>query len=132
MKAETNLTSLLRNMQPVLNGGEYVFCTVTANTGIDASQIIGSFKEQEGTTLILPKHVADENGVPYAYIAAWITLTIHSSLEATGLTAAFARALASAGISCNVVAAYYHDHIFVAVKDAAKAMEVLRKLSEGN
>ncbi len=67
---------------------------------------------------------------PYQYVAAWITLNVHSSLEAVGLTAAFAKALGDAGISCNVVAAYYHDHIFVDVKDAEKAMDVLQRMAE--
>jgi hypothetical protein len=67
--------------------------------------------------------------MPYGLVAAWITLTVHSSLEAVGLTAAFSRALSDHGISCNVIAAYYHDHIFVPFKDAATAMEVLRELS---
>jgi hypothetical protein len=55
-------------------------------------------------------------------------LTVHSSLEAVGLTAAVSKALTEANISCNVVAAYYHDHIFVPVKDAKQAMRVLEKL----
>ncbi|HEX8350737.1 MAG TPA: ACT domain-containing protein, partial [Hymenobacter sp.] len=61
---------------------------------------------------------------------AWITLTVHSSLEAVGLTAAFARALARGNVSCNVVAAYYHDHIFVAAQDADKAMRLLQELAQ--
>ncbi len=47
-----------------------------------------------------------------------ITLTVHSSLDAVGLTAAVATKLASYGISANVVAAYYHDHIFVQTEKA--------------
>jgi uncharacterized protein len=66
----------------------------------------------------------------YSFVAAWITLTVHSSLEAVGLTATFSKALAENNISCNVVAAYYHDHIFVDAKDAAKAMKILHILSE--
>jgi hypothetical protein len=68
-------------------------------------------------------------GLAYTQIFAWITLTVHSSLEAVGLTAAFSRALTEAGISCNVVAAYYHDHIFVPTRDAGQAMQVLKNLS---
>ncbi|WP_410505617.1 ACT domain-containing protein [Mucilaginibacter sp. SG538B] len=79
---------------------------------------------------MLKKETDDKLNLEYSYIAAWITLTIHSSLEAPGLTAAFATALANENISCNVVAAYYHDHIFVAKKDAERAMLTLRKLAE--
>jgi hypothetical protein len=45
-----------------------------------------------------------------------------------GLTAAFSRALGEADISCNVIAAAYHDHIFVPVDDAPRAMDALSAL----
>jgi hypothetical protein len=92
--------------------------------------IIGAFKEHEGWTIILNKTLADKLGYKYSYVAAWITLTVHSSLEAVGLTAAFSAALAKHFISCNVIAAYYHDHIFVAQKDAEKALSVLKELAQ--
>ena len=92
--------------------------------------VLGAFKEEEGWTIILHKELADKLGYSYSYVAAWITLTIHSSLEAVGLTAAFSSALAKHFISCNVVAAYYHDHIFVAKQDAGKALNVLKKLAQ--
>lgn len=82
-------------------------------------------------TAILERSRADALGLKYSFVAAWITLTIHSALDAVGLTAAFASALGEAGISCNVIAAYYHDHIFVASGDAAQAMTVLHALSRG-
>ncbi|MDN5284128.1 MAG: hypothetical protein JWR38_402 [Mucilaginibacter sp.] len=129
MSGETNLNTLLKNMTPVLNAGDYVYCTVFSINSIDPADILGLFKETEGFTIILKKDLADQLNLEYSYIAAWITLNIHSSLEATGLTAAFATILAQKGISCNVVAAYYHDHIFVAKKDADRAMEALKKLS---
>ena len=113
MAGETNLQTLLKTMSPKLNEGDYVYCTVTTLNNIDPKEIIGLFKEDEGWTVILNKKLADNLGLSYTYISAWITLTIHSSLEAVGLTAAFATALGNEGISCNVVAAYYHDHIFV-------------------
>jgi hypothetical protein len=129
MPGETNLTALLKNMTPVLNEGDYVYCAITSIQSIDTAHILGLFKEAEGCTIILEKEMADQLQLEYSYIAAWITLTIHSSLAATGLTAAFATALAQEGISCNVVAAYYHDHIFVAKEDAERAMAVLKRLS---
>jgi len=129
MSGETNLQALLKTMSPKLNQGDYVYCTVTTLNNIDPKEIIGLFKEEEGWTVILNKQLADKLNLGYTYVAAWITLTIHSSLEAVGLTAAFATALGNEGISCNVVAAYYHDHIFVAKGDAEKAMVALQKLS---
>jgi hypothetical protein len=88
------------------------------------------FKEQEGITIIVTKQTADTWQLNYSFIAAWITLTVHSSLEAVGLTAAFSTALSAEGISCNVVAAFYHDHIFVDKKDTEVAMNVLSKFSK--
>ncbi|RAJ05518.1 hypothetical protein LX64_02678 [Chitinophaga skermanii] len=129
MNGETQLSTLLKTMQPVLHEGAYVFCTVDLPTlPVDFNEILFSFKEQEGTTLVLQQAVADRLELPYGYVAAWITLTVHSSLAAVGLTAAFSSALAKHGISCNVVAGYYHDHIFVAQEDAVRAMEVLEEL----
>jgi hypothetical protein len=129
MTGETNLNTLLKNMTPVLNECEYVYCTATSLNNINTDDIIAFFKEEESLTLILKKETADKLNLEYSYVAAWITLTVHSSLEATGLTAAFATALAKENISCNVVAAYYHDHIFVAKKDAERAMAALKQLS---
>jgi hypothetical protein len=130
MSGETNLQALLKTISPKLNEGDYVYCTVTTLNNVDPKEIIGIFKEEEGWTVILDKQLADNLGLSYTYISAWITLTIHSSLEAVGLTAAFATALGNEGISCNVVAAYYHDHIFVAKRDAERAIMALTKLSQ--
>lgn len=89
-----------------------------------------TFQEEEAVTVIVTKGQADEASLPYSGIFAWITLTVHSALEAVGLTAAVSKALTEANISCNVVAAYYHDHIFTPVKDAKRTMDVLEKLSK--
>lgn len=129
MTGEKDLTKLLKTMTPLLNNGDYVFCTVAEMGEIPSDRVVLFFREQEGFTLIMEKSVADELGLFYDYVSAWITLTVHSSLEAVGLTAAFSAALANEGISCNVVAAYYHDHIFVAKADAARAMSALKKIS---
>jgi uncharacterized protein len=132
MTDETDLSNLLRSMKPQLNEGEYVFCIVKDLNQIDFNEVIGSFKEKEGLTVIIPKSVADELNLSYSHVASWITLTVHSSLEAVGLTAAFAKALEDEGISCNVVAAFYHDHIFVSTADKDRAITVLEELSNRN
>lgn len=132
MSGETDIHILLKNMTPILNEGEYVFCTINDLGKLNQDNIIGLFREAQGITVILNKRIADELNLKYNYIAAWITLTIHSSLDAVGLTAAFSKALAEASISCNVVAAYYHDHIFVSQRDADKAMKMLKQLSKDN
>jgi uncharacterized protein len=130
VSGETNLQQLLKTMQPVLNEGEYVFCVIGDLSQINLSALVMFFKESEGSTVILKKEIADHLQLQYSFIASWITLTVHSSLEAVGLTAAFSKALSENGISCNVVAAFYHDHIFVDIKDAEKAMEILHLLSK--
>jgi uncharacterized protein len=127
MNGETNLELLLKTMKPLHNEGEYVFCVAKSPINID--EVLMSFKETEGTTVIIKKEIADKLQLSYSFVAAWITLTVHSSLEAVGLTAAFATAIAKENISCNVVAAFYHDHIFVDKKDVEKAMEILNRFS---
>ncbi|MCP1486506.1 hypothetical protein J3D48_002819 [Pseudomonas fluorescens] len=129
MAGETSLTTLLRSMSPQLNAGEYVFCTLPVGQLPSGVQIIGSFREEEGLTVILERSDAEQAGFSFDYVAAWITLNVHSALEAVGLTAAFATALGKAGISCNVIAGYYHDHLFVGQADAERAMQVLRDLA---
>lgn len=124
------LDTLLQNMEPILNEGEYIFATVSDIESIPRSMTICEMKEQEGITVVLTKQDAEELGLSFDYIASWITLNIHSSLEAVGLTAAFATALAKQEISCNVIAGYYHDHIFIDKKDEEKAMNVLTELSK--
>ena len=129
MAGETSLTTLLRSMSPQLNAGEYVFCTLRDGQLPDGLDIVGSFREQEGLTVILQRAHAQQAGLSFDYVAAWITLNVHSALQAVGLTAAFATALGQAGISCNVIAGYYHDHLFVGQADAERAMQVLRDLA---
>ena len=129
MAGETDLHNLLRDMKPKLNDGEYVFCAVGSLQQAAALNPICLFQEQEAVTAILSRPKADEAALPYSMTYSWITLTVHSSLEAVGLTAAVSQALTNANISCNMVAAYYHDHIFVSIRDAQRAMDVLQGLS---
>ncbi len=129
MAGETDLNILLRTLKPSLNKGNYVFISVKDIQHISRDNILFEFKEKEGITIILEQAKADELNFKCEFVASWITLTVHSALNAVGLTAAVSTALTKHNISCNVVAAYYHDHIFVSTKDTKKAMEVLSEFS---
>jgi len=130
MSGETNLTKLIASMAPVLTENEYVFGILDS---IDYTQLallnpIGTFQEKEGLTIIVAKHKADEFNIAYSGVFKCITLNVHSSLDAVGLTAAVSTKLTQSNISANVVAAYYHDHVFIASKDAEKALAELNEL----
>ncbi|MDB5149936.1 MAG: hypothetical protein JWQ57_3956 [Mucilaginibacter sp.] len=71
---ETNFNTLLKNMTPVLNEGDYVYCTTPSLNNINTDDIIAFFKEAEAPTLILKKETADKLNLEYSYVAAWITL----------------------------------------------------------
>lgn len=115
-------------MKPRLNVG--VYCFVVAPPGVDIASVnpIATFAESEGLTLIVEESVARAHGLTPLYRAAWITLTVQTDLNDVGLTAAFSTALANAGISCNVVAAVHHDHLFVPVEKGAEAVAILERL----
>ncbi|WP_299667023.1 ACT domain-containing protein [uncultured Polaribacter sp.] len=130
MSGEKDLQKLLQQLKPVLNSGEYVFATVANLDGILRTDTVFEFKEEEGITIVIEKNRAVALKLEYQFISSWITLKMHSSLEAVGLTAAFSSALTEHQISCNVIAGFYHDHIFVDVKHAKKAIEVLTNLSK--
>lgn len=129
MSGEKSLQILLSSMQPEHISGDYVFCAVEKFENLNLDEVEMFFKEKEAITLILKKEIAEKWHLEFSLIMSWITLSVHSSLEAVGLTAAFSKALSDNGISCNVVAAFYHDHIFVAKKDTEKALQVLKALS---
>ncbi len=134
MVGETDLTRLLKGMRPVLQAEILVFASLSEE---EAKHLpaglrpLGLFREPEGVTVIIPAEEAAALGLTASAPMRQITLTIHSALEAVGLTAAFSGALAAAGISANVVSGYYHDHIFVPAGDAERAMAVLQALAEG-
>lgn len=130
MDGEKNLAILLKSMKPKLNLGEFVFCTVKNLDEININEVEMTFREEESITIIIKKKSADKLHLKYTFVATWITLTVHSALDAVGLTAAFSKALTEQNISCNVVAGYFHDHIFIDKKDTEKAMETLNKFSE--
>ena len=128
MKTLKKINEIIKNLNPKLNKGEYVFCSVNNLDQINSKKIIGTFLEKKGLSIIIEKKEAINLGLSYSFIASWITLKVNSSLDSVGLTATFSNALAKNGISCNVISGYYHDHIFVNINDKNKAMNILKNL----
>ena len=123
------LDLLLQSMSPEIQSGEWVFCTVDGNLAdYTHLQPLAFVTEPEGLSIIISPEAAIKAKLPFKSTFKQITLTVHSSLEAVGLTAIVATKLASYGISANIVAGYYHDHIFVQKEKATQALKALQEL----
>ncbi|MDZ5455030.1 ACT domain-containing protein [Azohydromonas lata] len=125
MTGERDLGKLLQHMTPQLQPGTFVFCTFPSGELPAGLLPIVTCREAEGLTAIVTLDEAERAGVPYQMASSLITLSIHSSLEAVGFLAAVSAALAHAGIPCNAISAYYHDHLFVPRREAQRALEFL-------
>ena len=126
---ESDLLTLIAQMSPSLDDQVWAFVSVgEVSSEYVAEHALATFREAEGTTLIVPWERAEEFDVCSEPMAR-ITLNIHSSLQAVGLTAAVSQALASEAISANVVAGFYHDHIFVQQMAGERAVACLTLLS---
>lgn len=123
-----DLDALLKTLSPKVRAGKYVFACVDEYTAARLRPIV-SVREVEGTTVVVELSEAIELRLVYDFISAWITLDVHSSLDAVGLTATVSRVLTDEGISANVVAGFHHDHIFVPHDRAEDAVECLRRLT---
>ena len=127
MNAEVCLEKLLQDIEPQLQQEVYVFCSL-GESQVQAlwNQCLCLFRECEGWSAIVPRSIAEREGLPVSSGFCQITLQVYSSLDAVGLTAAVARELSTAGISANVVAALNHDHVFVPEHKAREALLILR------
>jgi hypothetical protein len=132
MTGENNLQKLLSSMSPKLMVGEFVFVSIKGAVYGDHAHLepITMVVESEGLTLVISKDNADQGSLRYESVFKCITLEVHSSLDAVGLTAAFSTKLGQCGISANVIAGYFHDHIFVQAEYADKAIAALLELSQ--
>ncbi|WP_134047155.1 ACT domain-containing protein [Paraburkholderia caballeronis] len=129
MSATRDLATLLRDMTPVLASSTYVFCCIVSDRlplGVD---VLCQFREAEGLTAIIEQSDAERLGIKYDFVARMITLAVHSDLAAIGFLSHIAATLAHAGIACNVVSAYHHDHLFVPASRAEEALSLLRALA---
>ena len=132
MTGETNLEILLSSLSPELKDEEFVFCTFSDGDYGDHKHLqpVASFMETEGLTLVISKNNAQQENLSFDTVFKMITLNIHSSLDAVGLTAAISAKLTEYGISANVIAAYYHDHIFVPSEQADAAIDALNEFKD--
>ena len=115
-------------MEPTLDPGVYAFVSIQDPAVLHPVDVFATVREPEGVSAVVREADAVALGLEVMFRAAWITLTVQSELHAVGLTAAFSTALGDAGISCNVVAGAWHDHIFVPVGRGEEAVAVLRRL----
>jgi hypothetical protein len=127
VSGERDLDTLLANLDVVREPGVFVVATIADGSDAPAATR-AQIGEREGITVVLPREDALAAGLSFSFEAAWLTLTVHSSFEAVGLTAAVATRLARAGIPVNVLAGFHHDHLLVPVARADEAMTVLRSL----
>jgi hypothetical protein len=126
-----NLDELLASLEPILLDGEFAFVTFPETPYGAHAELnpVAAFAEAEGLTLVVPRHQAQVAGLRFEGVFKMITLNVHSSLTAVGLTAAVAEALTRRGISANVVAAFHHDHVFVPAERAEEALRALEELA---
>ena len=115
-------------MEPVVREGRFVFVAVSSVRAMTLPAL-ATVHEAEAVTAVLRQEDADSRRLRYDAVCGWITLQVHSALDAIGLTAAFSTALADAGIGANVLAGHYHDHVLVPIADLDRALTVLRDLA---
>jgi hypothetical protein len=123
---ETDLDYLIKNMQPILEDEDLVFCSLSPARAEEYFVLCqGYYVEREGITVIIGKHLADLNDLAYDLLFKRITLNVHSSLIAVGFLARITEVLAAQGFSMNVVSAFYHDHLYIQSDQAQAALETL-------
>ena len=129
MSAVDDLHDLCRQMTPSIADGVFVYCSFSDFRLPHGLEPICTFRESEGLTAIVGKSQAEAASVPYTFPCRLITLAVHSSLDAVGFLACITDRLARAGIACNAVAAFHHDHLFVPEARAAETLQVLHSLA---
>jgi hypothetical protein len=124
-----DLEELLAGIDPVRRPGEFVFATVDTPADIPGGAE-ATVVEDGRVSCVVDVEVAITLGQVADPRLAWITLRVHSSLTAVGLTAAVSAALASHGIAANVIAGHRHDHVLVPVDRADEALAAIAALAQ--
>lgn len=129
MAGETDLSTMLSSLR-VERRGAPVTVVHLASPVLLGDGVLAVISEAEGTTAVVSVAEAERRGWPVGFTAHWLTVSVHSSLEAVGLTAVLAKVLAERGIACNVLAGYFHDHLLVPVDRVDEAIECLNGLAD--
>jgi len=132
MAGETDVQKMLATLRVSRRTEPVTLVTLAADDAANlalGNGIEALISEAEGITAVVTVAEAERRGWPVSFVAAWLTLEVHSALEAVGLTAAFSAALGAKSIPCNVLAGFYHDHLLVPLVQATQAIETLQSLA---
>ena len=124
------LELIISKLEPTLYKEPYVFTQAKDKLIANVQHIFALVREKEGTTLVMTQNQADQEQLRYTFLVARISLSIATELELVGLTALFSNVLAKAGISCNVIAGYHHDHLFVPFEHGEQALTLVQSLQK--
>lgn len=127
---ETDLAKMLATLEVRRRPGVFTYVALEAPTPEVLAAAHATVQEGELTSLVLPVEAAERAGLIVTLELAWLSLTVQSSLEAVGLTAAFSTTLGRHGIPCNVLAGFHHDHLLVPVDRAQDAIDALTVSSD--
>jgi hypothetical protein len=130
MSGLTDLQQTLQSLKVICDDVQYGFASIADESRIERDKILATFHENRQLAIIAPKDYLDSLGIENEGPYAKLTIDVHTSLELVGLTAVMATKLSEHGISANVVAAFYHDHVFVQYELRGKAVELLENLKD--
>jgi len=129
MSGEVDLTTILKSLT-IRRLPEPVTMACLGGPVKMEDGILAQIQEPEGTTVVTTVGEAERRGWPVEFVGAWLTVEVHTSLEAVGLTAAISAALTVKEIPCNVLAGFYHDHLVVPWERADEAVMALEELAQ--
>jgi uncharacterized protein len=125
MSGQKNLAEVIKSLKASCDNIEYGFAAVQNNKISIDDQVFCTVKENEGFTIIADKKYFETNGIKYDCPFAKLTIETHTSLDLIGLTAVLSKKLADNNIPANIIAGYYHDHIFVPYELRQKAIDLI-------
>lgn len=128
MSVETHLPSILAHLDVDVRSGTFAVVTRRTPDAAADAVAVARITEVEGISYVVPEAFARAQGDPPEFIAAWLSLRVHSALNAVGVTAAVSGVLAERGIACNVLAGFHHDHLLVPAARRDDAIAAIRSL----